>query len=85
MRRRVDDLMGASRSAHAPAEPASHLSDAARILIKDAKGKVIPFVADADRQRLERLIDELQAASMAEETAHLEALEREMRNHAYLL
>jgi molecular chaperone DnaK (HSP70) len=88
MRRRVDSLMdgssGSSVATQTMVEPAG-LSTAARTAIKKARDKIIPFVADADRQRLEALVSALEAAEPDQETDRLDALERELRNHAYLL
>jgi len=87
MRRRVDDLMDGNgrKPAMAPVGASGSLSPEATSAVKRARDKVIPFVADADRHRLETLVGGLEAAHPAEERERLEALERELRAHAYLL
>ncbi|MBB5873173.1 molecular chaperone DnaK (HSP70) [Allocatelliglobosispora scoriae] len=85
MRRRVDGLMDSPTGASglgAPTGPA--LSPAARESIRKAREKIMPFVVDADKQRLADLIAALEAAPGAE-AEPLEALDRELRNHSYLL
>jgi molecular chaperone DnaK len=88
MRQRVDGLMDRT----APAAPSSTghaagpaLSPPAAAAVKRARGKVMPFVPEADRQRLETLVAALESAAGNGEAPALEALERELRNHAYLL
>jgi len=81
MRRRVDGLM---------ADPAGTtggetLSPRAAAVLTKARTRVIPLVPDTDRARLEELAAQLQSAPAAEEEERVEALERELRHHAYLL
>jgi molecular chaperone DnaK len=90
MRRTVDDLMSAgvasdtgSAAVHTP--PAPLLSAAVQAAIGKATTRVMPFVPDADRQRLEDLVEAVTSAPPGDEEAHLAELERELRNHAYLL
>jgi molecular chaperone DnaK (HSP70) len=87
MRRRVDGLMdGAATTPLIPPAPEpTGLSPAALVAVKKARDKVMPFVADADRQRLESLVTTLESAGPDDEASALAALERELRNHAYLL
>jgi hypothetical protein len=53
--------------------------------VKKARDKVIPFVPDEDRRRLEALIVALEGAGPHDEADCRSALERELRVHAYLL
>ena len=80
MRRDVDGLMGSG-----PARPRPQLSAAAQTAIRKARDKVLPFVADDDRETLARLIGDLEAAGPDGESDRLPALDAELRNHAYLL
>jgi molecular chaperone DnaK (HSP70) len=87
MRRRVDGLMDrpGGGGATASATPSSALSPASLILLKNARDKVIPFIPDADRERLELLVKALEDGAPAGEPAAAAALEQELRNHVYLL
>jgi molecular chaperone DnaK len=90
MRQRVDDLMsgGSSTRAEEPAAPqpqSSGLSREASQSIEKARVKIMPFVSDGDRKRLETLIESLEAGDAMNEQQNQEALDREIRNHAYLL
>jgi molecular chaperone DnaK len=88
MRRRVDDLMSGAHRAGGPVAVATvdgGLSPAAQAAVRKAKDKVLPFVADMDRVRLEKLLSQLESGPPGDEGANLDALERELRNHAYLL
>lgn len=79
MRRSVDSLM--KGGAAAPPRSA-----AAMETIRKARDKVAPFVSDDDRATLLELIADLETSGTNEdETVRLEALERALRNHAYLL
>jgi hypothetical protein len=79
MRRSVDSLM--KGGAAAPPRSA-----AAMETIRKARDKVAPFVSDDDRTTLLELIADLETSGTNEdETVRLEALERALRNHAYLL
>jgi molecular chaperone DnaK len=86
LRRDVDQLMAGARSPStaAPA-PADGLSDASLTMIRKAKDKVIPYVADEDARALDDLVAALYAASRPDEAACRTVLERELRKHAYLL
>ena len=83
MRRRVDGLMDGN--GRGKPEPAGGLSTETLATLHKARSKVLPFITDADLERLTGLIGELEAASAADEPACREAVERELRNHAYLL
>lgn len=83
MRKRIDDLMSPAGEDAGGASPT--MSAAAAATVRKARDKVAPFLPDVDRERLEQLAAALEAAPLAEETSHLDALERELRNHAYLL
>ncbi|GIF73793.1 Hsp70 family protein [Asanoa siamensis] len=79
MRRSVDSLMDGSGGQR-------KLSPEAQALVRKARDKVLPFVADDDRATLEKLIADLETATSAEdEPGRRAALEAELRNHAYLL
>lgn len=84
LRRTVDRLMSGEPAAAAPSSVPG-LSPASLGAIKKATDKVIPLVSQDDRLRLEELISALEAASPDAEPEHRAALERELRNHAYLL
>jgi molecular chaperone DnaK (HSP70) len=84
MRRRVDGLMAGAPGDGAAAGHAA-LSAEALLALKKARTRVLPFLPDADRQRLEQLVAALEVASPADEPAKLDQLERELRNHSYLL
>ncbi|HEX3827800.1 MAG TPA: hypothetical protein VHV82_11060 [Sporichthyaceae bacterium] len=88
MRRRVDELMDdptAALSEAAPAAPATTLSPDSLTAVSKARTKVIPVVSKTERSRLEELVRTLENSTPERETANLEALQRELRNHAYLL
>jgi molecular chaperone DnaK len=86
LRRDVDQLMaGAGSPSTAAPAPADGLSDASLTMIRKAKDKVIPYVADEDARALDDLVAALYAASRPDEAACRAALERELRKHAYLL
>jgi len=85
IRRVVDQLMAGATAAQGAAATAAALSHASQAAVKKARDKVLPFVSDADRARLEPLIAALEAASPGEEDECRMALERELRVHAYLL
>ena len=53
--------------------------------VKKARDRVIPFVPDEDRGRLEALVVALEGAEPQDEAECRSALERELRVHAYLL
>lgn len=82
LRRTVDQIMSGSAG---PAGSSSTLSAASVGAIARTRGKVLPFVPEDDRMRLESLLAALEGASPGEEEAHRAALERELRSHAYLL
>jgi molecular chaperone DnaK len=83
MRRRVDGLMTEPSGSGHHGGPA--LSPRATAAVGRARTKVMPFVLDTDRQRLEKLVAQVESAGAAEEDERVDALERELRNHAYLL
>jgi molecular chaperone DnaK len=83
MRRRIDGLM--AEAAATTEDASSTLSPRVAAVLAKARNKVIPLVPDADRARLEELAARLEAAPAAEEEERLEALERELRHHTYLL
>lgn len=88
LRREVDQLM--SRTApmpngHVDRSPPSALSAASVTAVRKAREKVIPFVPDEDRRRLEALVVALEEAEPKDEAECRSALERELRVHAYLL
>lgn len=89
MRRRVDGYMSGSGSApgsnFAASSSSSGLSGASLALIQNARNKIIPFVQESDGQRILSLVTELENSSPEEEDARRDALQREVRNHAYLL
>jgi molecular chaperone DnaK len=87
MRQRVDQLMeGAGHSDAGGTSPilTASLSAESQASIDKARLKIIPFVPDTDRQRLEALILRLESND-GDEVGSREALDREIRNHAYLL
>jgi molecular chaperone DnaK (HSP70) len=89
MRQRMDDLMagGAPRTEPQPNTPSapSGLTPEALNSLDKAKNKILPFVSDADGKRLQSLIDALENGEPGEQQQRQEALDREIRNHAYLL
>lgn len=88
LRRTVDRLMGeqADTRGHGMASPAeAHLTQESRSALSRARDKVLPFVSEADQQRIAPLVTALESASPQDEEMHRTALEREIRNHAYLL
>jgi hypothetical protein len=88
LRRDVDQLMsktGPSGPAGPAFDPPSALSPASVGAIRKARDKVIPFVPDEDRRRLEALVAALEAATPQDEDDCRLALERELRVHSYLL
>jgi hypothetical protein len=89
MRQHVDDLMAPQEATRAtsdaPPVVSSSLSRDSIASIDKAENKIIPFVTDNDKARLESLIDRLKSGSPGEEESNRSALEREIRNHAYLL
>lgn len=90
MRQRVDDLMSGgslSRDEGSSATPQSEspLSRDALQSIDKARNKILPFVSDSDRNRLQSLIEALETGDAASEQHNQETLDREIRNHAYLL
>jgi molecular chaperone DnaK len=80
----VDALMG-EHAASSPARSGPALSAASVKAIERARAKVLPFVGDQDRARLDGLITALLDPPPGEEQARCEDLERELRVHAYLL
>jgi molecular chaperone DnaK (HSP70) len=91
MRQRIDDLMsGGSRSGGESVEStsvasSSSLSRESQASIDKAQTKIVPFVSDADVTRLGSLIEALENGGSADEQQNRDALDREIRNHAYLL
>ncbi|MBW6436450.1 Hsp70 family protein [Actinoplanes hulinensis] len=79
MRRNVDNLMTVG------ATPKPRISAEAQAVIRKARDKVLPFVADDDRDTLAKLVTDLESATPETEKDRTEALEAELRNHAYLL
>ena len=89
MRKKVDDLMSGqpsapSTSAATPSSPL-HLSPEAESAVKKARSKVLPFITDQDASRLLDLIKGVETSDSSNEAEKLGALQRELRNHAYLL
>ncbi|MGY2126961.1 Hsp70 family protein [Blastococcus sp. SYSU DS0617] len=68
-----------------PAPRTGGLSLESRASVRKAKEKIYPFVDDDVQQELDELIDRLLAAPAAEEAAARDALDRTIRQHAYLL
>ena len=85
MRRRVDGFMAQTAADDGRPQTGSGLSPDSEELIKKAVSRVIPFIPDADRKRVEELVSDLQTSSLGEEDQRRDALQRELRNHAYLL
>ena len=88
LRRDVDQLMsrtGPGGPAGPAFDPPSTLGPASVGTIRKARDKVIPFVPDEDRRRLEALVTALEAAGPQDEDDCRLALERELRVHSYLL
>ncbi len=88
LRREVDQLMNGTAptpNGLVGGPPPSTLSAASVSAVKKAADKVIPFVPDEDRRRLEALIVALEGAGPQDEADCRSALERELRVHAYLL
>ena len=88
LRRTVDQLMGGQAAAegHSTGSPAeARLTPESRSALSKARDKVLPFVSEEDQQRITPLMAALESASPQEEDMHRAALEREIRNHAYLL
>jgi molecular chaperone DnaK (HSP70) len=88
LRREVDQLMSGTApvpNGQAAGPLPSALSAASLSTVKKARDKVIPFVPDEDRRRLEALIAALEQAGPQDEADRRAALERELRVHAYLL
>lgn len=88
LRRTVDQLMAGTAAVNgngAAPPPGAGLSPESRSVLRKAREKVLPFVPPEDQQRIEPLVAALESASREEEDAHRAALERELRNHAYLL
>jgi molecular chaperone DnaK len=91
IRRRVDAMARAQAGGSpvaAPAQPtpqAVALSEASRASVRRAKEKIYPFVDDTTRKELDDCIDALTAAGPGDEDAAREALDRTIRQHAYLL
>jgi len=87
MRRRVDRLMlgGAPAGSEGGSGGRRPLSDESVTLVRRAREKMLPFVSDSDRKTLLGLIDLLESAAPAEEATRRDALQHEMRNHAYLV
>jgi molecular chaperone DnaK (HSP70) len=89
IRRRIDSTATVGSEAgpaeeSIPAPRNAGLSQESRASVRKAKEKVYPFDDDV-QQELDALIDALLAAPSAEETAAREALDRTIRQHAYLL
>ncbi len=80
IRRVVDQLMSGTTATNGSAGPGGSLglSLASVSAVRKARDKVLPFVSDDDRQRLEPLILALESASPPEEDEHRAALEREL-------
>ena len=89
IRRRIDSLatVGGEDARPAPAAPSQNggLSAESRSSVRRAKEKIYPFVDDETQQTLDTQISALLAASQGEEGAAREALDRTIRQHAYLL
>lgn len=92
IRRRVDAMPTAGASAAptvdargAAAPPSLGPSEASRASVRRAKDKIYPFVDDAVRKEIDVCVEALLAATPAEEVAAREALDRVVRQHAYLL
>jgi len=87
LRQAVDQLMdGQAPAGLAPGHVTGpRLSPESLSVLARARDKVLPFVGDQDRLRIEPLIAALEKATPGEEELHRAALEREIRHHAYLL
>jgi molecular chaperone DnaK len=87
MRKRIDGLMdGTGQSPHAPQEAtASQLTPESQASLRKARDKILPFIDDDDRTRIEPLVESLESATPSEEEGARGNLERELRRHAYLL
>lgn len=88
MRRRIDATATSNGSAAAPPggqAQGSGLSAESRSSVRKAKEKIYPFVDDDVQQALDTQIATLTAAGPADEASAREALERIIREHAYLL
>lgn len=90
IRRRIDntattDSDGSSVAAGSPAPTTGRLSEASRASVRKAKEKIYPFVDDDLQATLDAQVQALLAASTDEEPAAREALDRSIRDHAYLL
>jgi molecular chaperone DnaK (HSP70) len=89
IRRRIDSTAtvgsGGGEGSAVTAPRSAGLSQESRASVRKAKEKVYPFVDDDVQRELDALIDALLAAPAPEETAAREALDRTIRQHAYLL
>lgn len=88
LRREVDQLMSGTAptpNGHTGGAAPSTLSAASVTAVKKARDKVMPFVPDDDKRRLEALVAALEDAGPPDEADCRLALERELRVHAYLL
>ncbi len=87
LRREVDGLMagGAVEScAESDAGPGRTLSDASAKAVERARRKVLPFIDEPAKSRLDALVDALLDAEPGDGAARLADLEAELRVHAYL-
>jgi molecular chaperone DnaK len=93
IRRRIDGWAtaapsgsGGNGSGATPATGENTLSEASRETVRRAKAKIYPFVDDATKSTLDQQIAELvDAADADSEVSARNALERTIREHAYLL
>lgn len=93
IRRRVDQMPRASAGdalllpqPEVEAPPAAGgLSEESRASVRKAKEKIYPFVDDVTQKELDELISALVSAGPGEEAAARDALDRTIREHAYLL
>lgn len=88
MRKRVDRLMdpdGQRPSGPAAGSGGDGLSPESQATIRRARTKVLPFIEGPDLATLRALVKALESATAHTEAACRDSVERELRNHAYLL
>jgi molecular chaperone DnaK len=92
IRRRIDAVRTVSTNgngaghADVPLEATiRNLSEESRAAVRKAKAKIHPYVDEEVQRTIDEQIEALQASSADEEDSAREALERTIREHAYLL